>query len=156
MNRTKILVFGVFLLIVLGCFDSARADVALTVAPLSLTFNNVPSNSVSPIQQVQVSANQTTTVIVQVSQTSPWLVVSPTTLNVGTTPISLNVHVNAQGLIAGTYSGSFTISVSAAIQTSLPSQTVVVTPFVVATTVLSCAGAWAYTSSEFVSNAPTS
>ncbi len=119
MNRTRILAFAVFMLIVLGCSDSARADVALTVAPQALTFSNVPSNSLSPAQQVQVTANQTTTVIVQVSQSSPWLTVSPTSSNIGTTATSFNVRANTQGLATGSYTGFFTISVSANIQATV-------------------------------------
>ncbi len=113
MNRTRILTFAAFMLIALGCFDSARADASLTVAPLTLTFNNIPSNSLSAAQQVQVGASVATTVMIQVSQLSPWLTVDHTgPLNVGVTATTINVKANTQNLQAGGYLGSFTISVS--------------------------------------------
>ena len=114
MNRNRMLKFAIFIPIVLGCSATARADVALTVAPLTLTFNPVARNTVSAAQQVQVSASVATTVMIQVNSSSSWLAVDRIgPLNIGTTATTLNVTVNTQNLQAGGYVGSFTVSVSA-------------------------------------------
>lgn len=98
----------------LGLSDTARAQsVTLTASPLQLTFNNVPQSSVSAPQTVSVTSNVATTVIVQPSQGSSWLVVSPGGgVNVGTSPTNLSVIANTAGLSLGTYQGSFTLTVS--------------------------------------------
>ncbi len=120
MNRFKISMFVVFVLIVLGCSGAARADVVLSVSPLTLTFNNVPGNSVSAAQQVLVNASVSTTVMIQVSSLYPWLTVDHTgPLNVGTSATTLNVKVNTQNLQPGGYLGAFTISVSATNQVTV-------------------------------------
>ena len=112
--------WGAFLAVLaLGISDTVRAQgVTLTVSPLQLTFNNVPLNSTSAAQNVALSANQATTVIIQVSNNSPWLLVSPGGgVNVTTTPQNIAVRVSTNGLNLGTYQGSFTISVGS--QTSV-------------------------------------
>jgi uncharacterized protein (TIGR03437 family) len=111
MNRPKILMFAIFAFLVLGCSDSARGQVSLTVTPQTLAFNNIPSNSLSAAQQVQVSANVATTVVIQVSGSAPWLTVDHTgPLNIGTTVTTLNVRANTSNLQAGSYAGTFLIS----------------------------------------------
>ena len=115
MNRRLNSLLGIVVgLMMLGCWDTASAQtVTLTVSPLQLNFNNILSGATSAPQNVSLSANQGTSVIIQPTSTSTWLSVTPNaSLNIGPTPTNLSVRVNAQGLAAGTYQGGFTISFS--------------------------------------------
>lgn len=106
---------------VLSLSDTASAQPQLVVTPASATnqstpliFNNVPSGGVSPSQNITVTTSNSTmaTVTLQVNAASPWLVVTPgASVNV---PATLNVQCNTSTLMAGSYSGSFTMSVSGA------------------------------------------
>jgi len=110
------------MVVLLPCLsDTARAQApVLTVTPQTLTFSSVASGASSTTQNVQVSANFATSVVIQVSQSSPWLSVNPAgALNVGTTPTSLAVKINAQALAQGTYQGTFTISVNSSNQVTV-------------------------------------
>ncbi|HEX5431215.1 MAG TPA: hypothetical protein VFW83_04565, partial [Bryobacteraceae bacterium] len=103
----------------LGFSDTARAQPQLTVTPQTdqqnpLSFVNVPVNSISRTQNVQLSATGgSPSVIVQPDQASPWIVLSNTVLNLTSTPTPLGVQVNTQGLQQGvTYQGTFTIAMA--------------------------------------------
>ena len=120
MNCPRPLMFAALTaLAVLGCSDSASAQPVLTLTPPAtasdpLVFNNIPSGGLSPSQNVTVTVSGSTmsTVIVQVSPSSPWLVVSPTSsVNV---PATLSVACNTTSLTTGNYSGSFTLTVNGA------------------------------------------
>jgi trimeric autotransporter adhesin len=109
----KVLTGALIAVLVLGISDTARAQgVTLTVSPQTLSFTNIPQNSISQPQNVAVSATQATTVIVQANAASPWLSVPTGGLNIGTTPSVVAVTVNTTGLNVGDYQGSFTVSVS--------------------------------------------
>ncbi len=111
MNRLRILAFALPALFLLGYSDSARGQATLTVTPQTLAFNNIPANSLSAAQQVQVSASVATTVVIQVSGSAPWLTVDHTgPLNIGTAVTTLNVRANTSNLQAGSYSGTFLIA----------------------------------------------
>jgi uncharacterized protein (TIGR03437 family) len=108
----KTLLGALLAVLALGISDTANAQgVTLTVTPQQLTFNNIPLNSISQAQTVAVSANQATSVVVQVNNNSPWLSVSQNEFNVSTTPFNLAVSVNTTMLNLGSYEGSFTISI---------------------------------------------
>src|SRR6266404_149968 len=106
-NRRIIALFGSFLtLLVLGFSDTAQAQ-TVTLTPSVLNFN-VASGQTSPAQTVHVTtSNDPTTVIVQVSGSSPWVHVDQTVVN---TPADL--HVTVSGLTQGTYVGSFTVAIN--------------------------------------------
>jgi uncharacterized protein (TIGR03437 family) len=109
----KVLTGALIAVLVPGLSDTARAQgVTLTVSPQTLTFTNIPQNSISQPQNIAVSANQATTVVVQVNPNSTWISVPSNVLNISATPSVLAVTVNTTGLNIGTYVGSFTISVS--------------------------------------------
>lgn len=103
----------------LGCLDTASAQPQLIVTPATsptspLAFNNIPSGGVSPAQTVTVTTGNSTmaTVITQISASSPWLVVTPGgSVNI---PVQLSIQCNTTNLVAGSYTGSFTISVDGA------------------------------------------
>lgn len=120
MNCPRPLMFAALTaLAVLGCSDSASAQPVLTLTPPAtasnpLVFNNIPSGGLSPSQNITVTVAGSTmaTVIIQVSPSSPWLVVSPTSsVNI---PATLSVACNTTSLTTGNYSGSFTMTVDGA------------------------------------------
>ena len=113
----KVLTGALIAVIVLGISDTANAQgVTLNVSPTSLNFNNIPQHSVRQPQNVQLSANQPTSVVIQVvpAPDSSWLQLNPGgAINVGTTASNIAVTANTSGLALGMHSASFTISVSA-------------------------------------------
>ena len=117
MNRLKTLMFiALAVLVALGCSDTAWAEgVTLTVTPTSLAFNNIPSNSMSQPQTLQISSNQSTSVVIQTTQS--WISISTSVLNIGTSATPLTVRANTQGLPQGSYTGSIVVTVSG--QTSI-------------------------------------
>jgi uncharacterized protein (TIGR03437 family) len=83
----------------------------LTVAPASLTFNQVVGGSAPPAQTVNVgnagSGTLNFTVTPATATGGNWLTVTPVA---GGTPATINISVNAGGLAVGTYTGSITIT----------------------------------------------
>jgi uncharacterized protein (TIGR03437 family) len=85
------------------------APQTLTVTPASLQFAYTIGQTGAPAgQTVQVQSSGGAVAFgAAASSTGNWLQVSPAT---GTTPAALTVSVNAQGLSAGTYSGTVTVT----------------------------------------------
>lgn len=120
MNRPRpLMVTALAALAVLGCSVTASAQPQLVVTPSSITnastplvFNNIPSGGVSAQSPVTVGllGSTSSTVTIQVSPSSPWLVVSPgASVNI---PSTLNVQCNTTNLTSGNYLGSFTITLN--------------------------------------------
>lgn len=109
-------------LAVLGCSDTASAQPQLIVSPAAVTnsntplaFTNIPSGGVSGSLPVTVSTANSTqaTVILGISASAQsWLQITPgASVNI---PATLSVRCNTSNLTAGSYSGSFTITVDEA------------------------------------------
>jgi uncharacterized protein (TIGR03437 family) len=118
MKRLKSLSSGVLVvaLAMLG-FSHTAFGQYITVTPgtdpkIPLSFNNVPVGAISDPQNITVSTVGATTLVLQAPNT-PWLVF-PGGLIYQTSPLGVRipVEVSAAGLVPGTYSGSFNITIS--------------------------------------------
>jgi uncharacterized protein (TIGR03437 family) len=100
--------------ILAGCFllglsDTAKAQgVTLQVSPTTLTFNNAISGQ---SQNVAVSSNQPTSVVILLGSNSSFLSITPNNANISSTPTNLSVKVNTLGLNPGSYVGSFIVAI---------------------------------------------
>lgn len=103
--------------LIVGFSDTARAQTVSVDHP-SLNFANIPSGAVSS-QQINVSTDISTTLIINTNSSPSWLTVSPGGFQnvLSATPLPLTVRVNTTNLTAGTYNGAFTISVNGSNQT---------------------------------------
>jgi uncharacterized protein (TIGR03437 family) len=85
----------------------------LSAAPAPVAFTYVLGATSPGAQSVTVSSSSgptlNLTAAVATADKNNWLFVNPTT---GTTPLELSVSVNADGLIAGTYQGTITVTAS--------------------------------------------
>jgi uncharacterized protein (TIGR03437 family) len=112
-----------------GCSDTALAqNITLTqngqpIPSNTLNFT-VTNGTVSATQTVHADTGNSSTVVVSVSNSSPWVLVDHT--GPVNTPTDLHVQINAAGLAQGSYSGSFTIVINGN-QASLQTVTVNVT-----------------------------
>jgi uncharacterized protein (TIGR03437 family) len=78
-----------------------------TVSPTSLSFSYTVGLTVPQAQSFQISAGGAAPFTVTTPSSATWLQVSPTS---GTTPATLSVSVNTQGLAAGNYTAAITIN----------------------------------------------
>jgi uncharacterized protein (TIGR03437 family) len=85
------------------------APTTLTVTPATLPFTYSLGAAAPPSQTVQVQSSGAAsfTVVTSTNNTGSWLQVSPTS---GTTPATLTVSVNPQGLAVGTYNGTVSVN----------------------------------------------
>src|SRR5206468_1658083 len=86
----------------------------ITVNPLSMSFSYTIGAPTPPSQTaviIAVGATLTFTATTSTTSGGNWLSVSPTSGNVATT---LTISVNPQGLAAGTYNGTVTLTPSGA------------------------------------------
>jgi uncharacterized protein (TIGR03437 family) len=83
----------------------AAAPNLISATPTSLTFAETVGGSAPDAQTVQLSSPSPTNF--SVASSAAWLSVSSTN---GTTPATLSVQANGQGLAIGTYQGTVTIS----------------------------------------------
>lgn len=97
------------------------APPALLAQPSNLTFAAFQGNGNPPSQSVTVYNEGTGTLNWTASSNAPWLIVSP---NSGSTPANVAISVNPAGLVAGTYTGTVTITSADATN---PPQTINVT-----------------------------
>jgi hypothetical protein len=79
----------------------------LAVSRLSLSFSAVAGGSSPTSQSVQVTNTGAGTLFFTASQSQSWLVVYPPS---GTAPATLTVGINVNGLQAGTYTDSITVT----------------------------------------------
>ncbi|PWT97600.1 MAG: hypothetical protein C5B51_31030 [Terriglobia bacterium] len=82
----------------------------LTVTPAALTFNYVLSQTAPASQTVQVQSSGGAvpiSVATNTNNTGTWLQATPAT---GTTPATLTVAINPQGLAAGNYTGTVSVA----------------------------------------------
>ena len=84
----------------------------LGASPSSLAFAYTLAGTTPPGQVVSISSSlKTDTFTAQAASTGNWLLVNGVTTTVaGSLPAMLNVTVNPAGLIAGTYTGSITVT----------------------------------------------
>jgi hypothetical protein len=117
-NRRSTALFGVLpCLLALGFSDTARSQ-ATTISVDQSTLNfTVPTNGVTT-QQLNISANNSTTVFVNLVNRPAWLTVTPAgqnsfpNVNVSSTqPTALNLIVNTTSVAVGTYQYTFTLSI---------------------------------------------
>ena len=78
-----------------------------TASPTSLSFSYTVGLTVPQAQSFQISAGGAAPFTVTTPSSAAWLQVSPTS---GTTPATLSVSVNTQGLAAGNYTATITIN----------------------------------------------
>jgi len=78
-----------------------------TVSPTSLSFNYTVGLTAPPAQSFQVSSGGSAPFTLSTPSSASWLQVSATS---GNTPATLSVSVNTQGLAAGNYTATVTIS----------------------------------------------
>ena len=79
----------------------------LTVSPASLSFGYITGQAAPGSQTVQVTSTGVSAPISVAASGGSWLQVTPVT---GSTPATLTISVNPQGLAANTYSGTLTIT----------------------------------------------
>ena len=78
-----------------------------TVSPTTLSFSYTVGTTAPPAQSFQLSSGGAAPFSVTTPSSATWLQVSPTS---GTTPATLSVSVNTQGLAAGNYTAMITIA----------------------------------------------
>ena len=78
-----------------------------TASPTSLSFSYTVGLTVPQAQSFQITSGGAAPFSVTTPSTASWLQVSPTS---GTTPATLSVSVNTQGLTAGNYTATITIN----------------------------------------------
>ncbi len=99
-----------------------------TVSPATVNFSYTIGTAAPQAQTVQVtSSGSTAQFTAAVSNTAPWLTVTPTS---GATPAPVSLSVNPAGLTAGTYTG--TVAITSPSSASSPAATITVTLTVVA------------------------
>jgi uncharacterized protein (TIGR03437 family) len=83
------------------------APQTFTVSPMTLAFNFTIGLTAPPAQSFQVTSGGSAPFTVTTPSSATWLQVSPTS---GSTPATLSVAVNTQGLAAGNYNAMITIN----------------------------------------------
>lgn len=97
------------------------APPSLLASPRNLSFNAYSNEAAPGAQNVSIYDQGSATLSWTASASASWIVLSATS---GTTPSTLAVSVNPNGLAAGTYNGTISISSSAGSQTVAVSMTV--------------------------------
>jgi len=92
-----------------------------TASPTTLSFNYTVGTAAPPAQSFQISSSGSASFSVTTPSSASWLQVSPTS---GSTPATLSVSVNTQGLAAGNYSATITINSPSATTAAAASVTV--------------------------------
>jgi Viral BACON domain/Fibronectin type III domain len=98
---------------ILGLLLHAGEVLAFPYAPTTLIFTATDGTSSPPAQTVVFSKKAFVPQDWTATATSSWLMISPASGTVTTEKDTISVQVNPSGLSAGTYSSSFTISVTA-------------------------------------------
>jgi uncharacterized protein (TIGR03437 family) len=86
---------------------NVMAALPFTVSPTTLSFSYTVGTTAPPAQSFQLSSGGAAPFSVTTPSSATWLQVSPTS---GTTPATLSVSVNTQGLAAGNYTAMITIA----------------------------------------------
>jgi uncharacterized protein (TIGR03437 family) len=86
---------------------NVMAALPFTVSPTTLNFSYTVGTTAPPAQSFQLSSGGAAPFSVTTPSSATWLQVSPTS---GTTPATLSVSVNTQGLAAGNYTAMITIA----------------------------------------------
>lgn len=97
---------------ILGLFLHAGEVLAFPYSPTTLTFTAADGTSSLPVQTVVFSKKSFVPKNWTATATSSWLMISPASGTISTEQDTISVQVNPSGLSAGTYSSSFTISVT--------------------------------------------
>lgn len=97
---------------ILGLFLYAGEVLAFPYTPTTLTFTATDGTSSPPTQTVVFARKAFIPQNWTATATSSWLMISPASGTISTEQDTISVQVNPSGLSAGTYSSSFTISVS--------------------------------------------
>ena len=85
---------------------------AFSATPSALTFTAVSGGSTPPAQTVTFSKKTLVARNWTVTETSPWLMVSPGSGTISTEQDTISVAVNQSGLSAGTYNGTVDIAIA--------------------------------------------
>jgi uncharacterized protein (TIGR03437 family) len=120
---------------------SVIAAPAFTVSPTSLSFSYTVGLAAPPAQTFQLSAGGSAPFSVTTPSSASWLQVSPTS---GSTPATLSVAVNTQGLAGGNYTATITINSPYAPATAAASVTVNLTVTQITVTPVSITNAASY------------
>ncbi len=104
LSSTAILMLGM-----LGCFDTARAQNALSASPQQITFNTQNGVTTTP-QNILLTSSSPVSVGVSATSANNWLTVSPTS---GITPLSLTISVGSNAPTSGTAAGFINVTSSA-------------------------------------------
>ena len=94
-----------------GLFDPSEL-LAFSVTPSALTFTAASGGSTPPAQTVAFSKKTLVARNWTVTETSPWLMVSPASGTISTEQDTISVEVNHSGLSAGTYNGIVHIAIA--------------------------------------------
>ena len=78
-----------------------------TASPTTLSFSYTVGTTAPAAQSFQISSNGSASFSVTTPTSASWLQVSPTS---GSTPATLSVSINTQGLAAGNYTAAITIN----------------------------------------------
>ena len=97
---------------ILGLLLHAGEVLAFPYTPTTLTFTATDGTSSPPAQTVVFSKKAFVPQNWTATATSSWLMISPASGTVSVEKDTISVQVNPNGLSAGTYSSSFTISVT--------------------------------------------
>ena len=98
-------------IIAVGLLDPSEV-LAFSATPSTLTFTATSSGSTPAAQTVTISKKTLVARNWTVTETSPWLMVSPTSGMISTEKDTISVQVSPSGLSTGTYSSSFNITVT--------------------------------------------
>ena len=96
-------------LALVGCFDTARAQNALSASPQQLTFNT-QTGVATTSQSILLTSSSPVSVVVSATSANNWLTVTPTS---GITPLSLTVSIGSTAPTSGTSAGFINVSSSA-------------------------------------------
>jgi uncharacterized protein (TIGR03437 family) len=113
-----------------------------TASPTTLSFNYTVGTAAPAAQSFQISSSGSASFSVTTPSSASWLQVSPTS---GSTPATLSVSINTQGLAAGNYSAAITINSPSATTAAAASVTVnlTVTQITVTPTAITNAASYA-------------
>ena len=98
-------------IIAVGLLDPSEL-LAFSVTPSALSFAAASGGSIPPAQTVTFSKKTLVARNWTVTETSPWLMVSPTSGTISTEHDTISVQVNQSGLSAGTYNSTVRIAIA--------------------------------------------